>query len=468
MARHNNPFVTTTNLLLNLDFANSKRFTSTLGTNLVQDSNYNPATWGVYATILTPGIDAPDGSKNAVRMTSIVRAGTYTLTSNVATITITNHGLTSGIHFFDFTSGTGVDGGYNITVVNANTITIPVTAANGSGNVTMYVRTGLRVNFTAFTPNGTNTFTASFWVRRISTSFLSGSNASCDLADGNPSTDYTSQLINNQWVQVIVNGIPTATAKSFFDLLSDTFGFITMDFWGLKIENQTTDIAPLPLRDTVGNYTFNVYRPQYSSLSNSTITFNRTASTPKWGGVATTTGTGALTAANFLYNNHTWEIWFRIDDRTPSAYDANEGLSVLSVYQGYHAGLMYDSSTMYYYIWNGVSTMPLCANWTVGTSGAQINQGSWHQIVVVRSGIVFTPYINGAQLGTGSTNSPSAIGIGTNNTLAIGASQVLAAGAGSFVYYGKNTVANMKMYNRALTANEITQNFNALRGRFGI
>ena len=123
---------------------------------------------------------------------------------------------------------------------------------------------------------------------------------------------------------------------------------------------------------------------------------------------------------------------------------------------------------MSYVVWNGISTGPTCASWTVGTSGAQINQGSWYQIVVTRSSNLFTPYINGAPLGTSTTTVTSSAGIGTGNTVWLGKSQNLAAGAGSYLGYARNSVSNMKMYNRALSASEISQNFNALRGRFGI
>jgi hypothetical protein len=70
-------------------------------------------------------------------------------------------------------------------------------------------------------------------------------------------------------------------------------------------------------------------------------------------------------------------------------------------------------------------------------------------------------------LGTGSTRAFTAFP-SVSNDLCLGAAFDSAAGAGSYNYYGRNTIANMKMYNRALTAAEIQQNFNALRGRFGI
>lgn len=471
MAKHNNPRIITENLLLNLDFKNSKRFSTNLGTNLVQDPTYNASTWGTFATYKTTGIDAPDGSKNAVRMTSIVRSVTYTLTTNVVTVTMQAHGFSTGQnHYFDFTSGTGVDGYYNVTVVDANTFTIPVTAANGSGNVTVYGRTGMRATFTSFTPNGTDTYTMSFWARLVSGTYIkSGDAILCDFNDS-AQKNYTSDLVVGKWVYITHSVIPTAASKYFVDLLSDTFTDYVIDFWGVKLENQTADNTYTPIKDTIGGYTFNLYRPQYATLTNSDITFTRTASTPKWGGTLKTVGTGSLTSGNFLYNNHTWEIWFKINDITPGGYDGTENsMSNLACFRGSHAGFLYSSSVFRYSFWDntGPTEYSVCS-WTLGTSGTQIIQGNWYQVTITRNGNVFTPYVNGIATGSGSTRSFTAYA-GTSSDILLGGAQgPQIPGGSSYNYYPKNTVANMKMYNRALTASEILQNFNALRGRFGI
>jgi hypothetical protein len=70
----------------------------------------------------------------------IVINGTYSITSNVATINATSHGLIQGqkVKLY-FTSGTAVSGVYTIaSVINANSYTVSITNANTSGNVTTY------------------------------------------------------------------------------------------------------------------------------------------------------------------------------------------------------------------------------------------------------------------------------------------------------------------------------------------
>lgn len=215
-------------------------------------------------------------------------------------------------------------------------------------------------------------------------------------------------------------------------------------------------------------HTLNNTASGYVNFSNGAITFTRSTTATKHGGNIQTTGTGNLTSQNFMYNDHTWEVWFRIDDRTAGGYDATEGNSILACYAGYHQGFMYDSGAMYYFTWDATGpTLYTAASWTLGASGSQINQGSWYQIVVTKAGNVYTPYINGVQLGTGYTRVVS-YWSGTGNLLNLGSTANVAAGVSSYCYYAKNTVSNMKMYNRALSSAEIAQNFDALRGRFGI
>jgi len=86
------------------------------------------------------------------------------------------------------------------------------------------------------------------------------------------------------------------------------------------------------------------------------------------------------------------------------------------------------------------------------------SRDAWHHTVATYDGVTMKIYIDGvlsnskSQSGTISTNT---------NSLTIGSQP----GYGEF-YGGR--VSGAKIYNRALTAAEVQQNFNALRGRFGI
>jgi hypothetical protein len=91
-----------------------------------------------------------------------------------------------------------------------------------------------------------------------------------------------------------------------------------------------------------------------------------------------------------------------------------------------------------------------------------ISTGTWYNItgVIDRSGTIFSVYINGRYIGqdTFTSYTPSA------TQVRIGAINI----TGNTGDYMNGNLAITKIYNRILSADEILQNFNALRGRFGL
>lgn len=96
-----------------------------------------------------------------------------------------------------------------------------------------------------------------------------------------------------------------------------------------------------------------------------------------------------------------------------------------------------------------------CDDFTSPTSN--MNTTSWWNYTLVLNGSSVTFYLNGSNAGSGT--------VGTTNissgTAAIGSTDL----------YGrlfKGDIASISVYNVALSATDVTQNFNALRTRFGI
>jgi hypothetical protein len=98
------------------------------------------------------------------------------------------------------------------------------------------------------------------------------------------------------------------------------------------------------------------------------------------------------------------------------------------------------------YFWNGS---------TYHTGAPAINVGQWYMLTGVQ-GETLDIYINGV-LGQSLASN---LNVTTNNVI-IGAYQ-------SASRQLNGNIAQVSIYNRALPALEIRQNFNALRGRFGI
>jgi len=96
---------------------------------------------------------------------------------------------------------------------------------------------------------------------------------------------------------------------------------------------------------------------------------------------------------------------------------------------------------------------------TIATLPARntINLNAWNQVVHTYSGTVASLWTNGILSNSLTVN------INTTNT-------VFSVGAGSFSGYNffNGRTANFKAYNRALTAQEVLQNYNATKGRFGL
>jgi hypothetical protein len=172
---------------------------------------------------------------------------------------------------------------------------------------------------------------------------------------------------------------------------------------------------------------------------------------------------GSLASNTYLYNDHTTEVWARINDKNPANYDGYEGENVLAVYAGYHTMFLYGAGYLRYYIYDN-ATLKWTTDLSLGTSATDIIQGQWFNVAVTKSGTTYKTYLNGVLKKTDTITSTAFVGV--SNGLALGSAYD--GNTGAFYYYAKNNIGCLKMYNATLSADEISQNFNALRGRYGI
>jgi hypothetical protein len=97
-------------------------------------------------------------------------------------------------------------------------------------------------------------------------------------------------------------------------------------------------------------------------------------------------------------------------------------------------------------------------------SSSTLNNNNWHNVITTFNSGTNQLYVNGVyntqQTGktlTAFTNNPNYI---------VGAGVAIERSLGTNYFSGN--ISNFNFYNRALTATEISQNFNAIRARFGI
>ena len=111
--------------------------------------------------------------------------------------------------------------------------------------------------------------------------------------------------------------------------------------------------------------------------------------------------------------------------------------------------LFFASGSIYWNVWDGGGN-------PFATTPASVTDGNYHYYVVVNDASSNTKlYYDGVLLGTAAYRTAA------NNTN-------LTIGGTTDTYMWNGNISNFSIYNRALSAAEISQNFNATRGRFGI
>jgi hypothetical protein len=145
-------------------------------------------------------------------------------------------------------------------------------------------------------------------------------------------------------------------------------------------------------------------------------------------------------AASLQVSTYTLEIWFK-------ATSANSGYRGLLVKQLAY-GLFLLNNTLGSYDWPSTAFL---------STGINAGDGVWRQAVLtMTAGGSRTIYVNAASIisGTGSVS---------NQTV-----PVTIGGEPGGLQYSQSNIAISRIYNRALSAAEITQNFDAQKARFGL
>jgi len=95
----------------------------------------------------------------------------------------------------------------------------------------------------------------------------------------------------------------------------------------------------------------------------------------------------------------------------------------------------------------------------VSNHGSGLTDGNWHYVGFTFEGTTKNSYIDGVFVGGQTTAGTLNFSFGDRTMGRFG---------GSSAYYLNGDISNARIYNRALTPTEITQNYNISKGRFGI
>ena len=202
--------------------------------------------------------------------------------------------------------------------------------------------------------------------------------------------------------------------------------------------------------DLIGNKTASMVSTTYSSIN---------------GGVINHNGTNAYsTIANTAYtlgSSFSIEIWAYWNSATPPASNpwtgclyTNSALNDWNIGAGNNNGLLISFNSNRYISNTGAETG---SSWTNPTVQA------WHQYVFTFNSGTGIVYVDNQQVNSAS-NYRTSFGV-TLDSYGIGKSDTSGPARGFWNGY----ISNFKLYiGKTLTAAEIRQNYNALRGRFGV
>lgn len=123
--------------------------------------------------------------------------------------------------------------------------------------------------------------------------------------------------------------------------------------------------------------------------------------------------------------------------------------------RGWEYSIYAESNTLYFYTWNPAGSGVYAITTT-------IEAAKWYNFTFTANGTTAYLYKNGSFL---SSYNKTANNMGnTTAILTIGRGGAAATGNA----YMNGRISNVSFYSRYLTAQEVSQNFNALRGRYGI
>ncbi len=167
-------------------------------------------------------------------------------------------------------------------------------------------------------------------------------------------------------------------------------------------------------------------------------------------GVLTTPVTNSV-LDNLSNNSHTYEVWFKLLGTPPGLYGG-----YFFGRQGYHSGFYHDKGTP-----NIVYATTWYNDVTATNIGVTLSLNTWYHGVFINDveNSIRKLYINGVLRDSATL---------TKQLRQYASTTPYYLGAASTDYASNSIVSSAKAYNRALTAAEILQNFNATRKTYNI
>jgi hypothetical protein len=253
--------------------------------------------------------------------------------------------------------------------------------------------------------------------------------------------DYNATALKNGWWRVWYSST-LSSGNAFYPQLNNGSG--TMYVGGLQIEQKPYATRGLVIGTRTNNQAI-LDLTRKNTITVDSLTYNSNDSFSFNG--SSNFISVPLTNIGVQRNTFSIETWVKFSDATANVIFNAKG-------QGLYPRITFNSSNILVaqYRPNGVTT-------SIGSSAISLN--IWYHVVFAYSSITgSTLYVNGTLQSVNNTNLGTHDG-GTSGNMLIGSDTNLGN-------WGKGNIDVVKMYDKVLTTQEVQQNFEALRERYGI
>lgn len=374
---------------------------------------------------------------------------------------------------YDSTENLVANSTYNATdwsnvFASAATITIGIAAPDGTNTAIRFTgnTTGTslyRINFPSISTSGTDYISVSFYARLISQGATGWpTTITYDFDDRTPSGNYSSQLVQGQWVRIQGTAIPTVDAvNSFLDLLTNGVRDIVIDFWGVQVERGDTVTSYTSTSGSVKNRGTGLLDDiRTGSVNPTTKTLTLYGSTTQWKNEGyfnfsnNTTNYLMNTSYPMPTNTVSVNVWARQTSNTANIFTYHDATSTNEFMLYVEAPLLIRPHT------KGDNT------WSITPSSTVLNRWINYCWTMNRTTGVEILYMDGVQVST--ITRLAGTSLVSNGYLVIGQEADSAGGSFDAAQNLDGDFGFMSIYNRVLSASEVNQNFQALRGRYGL